>query len=99
MSTFSALPGATPAWSPALDVVDPRPELQQAAAQAAAAIPLVDQSTTIAWRGEASEGYRALVEEAVRELHRVDRVADGAVGAATRYVRTVEAANAEASLR
>ncbi|MGW6006324.1 hypothetical protein ACWFNS_08295 [Oerskovia enterophila] len=99
MSPPLPLPGAMSTWSPALDVVDPRPELQQAAAQAAAAIPLVDQSTTIAWRGEASEGYRALVEEAVRELHRVDRVADGAAGAATRYVRTVEAANAEASLR
>lgn len=99
MSTPAPLPGATSAWSPALAVVDPRPELQQAAAQAAAAIPLVTQSAAIAWRGEASEGYRAVVEATVRELYRVDRVADGAVGAATRYVRTVEAANAEASLR
>ena len=95
MSTPAPLPGATSAWSPALEVVDPRPELQQAAA----AIPLVNQSAAIAWRGDASEGYRAVVEETVRELHRVDRVADGAVGAATRYVRTLETANAEASLR
>lgn len=99
MSRSFPLPGATSDWSPALAVVDPRPELQQAAAQAAAAIPLVNQSAAIAWRGEASEGYRAVVEATVRELYRVDRVADGAVGAATRYVRTVEAANAEASLR
>jgi hypothetical protein len=99
MPTFSALPGATPARSPALDVVDPRPELQEAATQAAAAVPLVRRSAEIAWRGEASAGYRTLVQEAVGELYRVDRSADSAMGAAARYVRTVEAANAEASLR
>ncbi|RXR25384.1 hypothetical protein EQW78_10205 [Oerskovia turbata] len=99
MSTSFSLPGATSGWSLALDVVDPRPELRRAADLAAEAIGLVRRTADVAWEGQASDGYRDLVVEAVHELYRTDRAADRAVGAAARYVRTVEAANAEASLR
>lgn len=99
MSTPFSFPGATSGWSPVLDVVDPRPELRRAADLAAEAVTIVRRTAGVAWEGRASDGYRELVVEAVHELYRTDRAADRAVGAAARYVRTVEAANAEASLR
>ncbi|MBD7982017.1 hypothetical protein [Oerskovia merdavium] len=84
---------------PSLDATDPRPELWRAADHAAEAIALARRTADIAWKGKASDGYRDLVVEAVHELYRADRAADRAVGAAARHVRTVDAANAEASLR
>ncbi|QDW61477.1 hypothetical protein [Oerskovia sp. KBS0722] len=99
MSTSFSLLGATSGWSPVLDVVDPRPELRRAADLAAEAVTIVRRTADVAWEGRASDGYRDLVVEAVHELYRTDIAADRAVGAAARYVRTVEAANAEASLR
>ncbi|WP_336706965.1 hypothetical protein [Oerskovia sp. USHLN155] len=99
MSTIFSLPGVTSGWSPALDVVDPRPELRRAADLAAEAIAIVRRTADVAWEGQASDGYRDLVVDAVHELYRTDLAADRAVGAAACYVRTVEAANAEASRR
>lgn len=99
MSTSFALAGAASGGSLALDVVDPRPELRRAADLAAEAIAIVSRTAGIAWEGPASDGYRDLVVDAVHELYRTDLAADRAVGAAARYVRTLEAANAEASLR
>lgn len=99
MSTSFSFPGASSTGSPVLDAVDPRPELGRAADHAAAAIALVQKTASVAWEGKASDGYRELVVEAVHELYRADRAADRAMGAAARYVRAVEAANAEASLR
>ncbi|MHA7135147.1 hypothetical protein [Oerskovia turbata] len=97
MSIHSPLPD--PSWPPVLDAVDPRPELRRAAEHAAEAVALVARTGDVAWAGAAADGYRDLVVEAVHELYRADRAADQAVGAAARYLRTVDTANAEASLR
>jgi hypothetical protein len=99
MSTSSTPPGATPTWSPVIDAVDPRPELRRAAEHTAEAVALVARTGDVAWAGKASDGYRDLVVEAVHALCRADRAADQAAGAAARYLRTVDAANVEASLR
>jgi len=95
MSTLSSLP----AWAPALPAVDPRPELRRAADRAAEAVALVRRTADVPWRGAASEGYRDLVVEAVSTLYRAGIAGDQAVGAAARYLQTVDAANAQASLR
>jgi hypothetical protein len=97
MSMLSSFPGTS--FAPVLDAADPRPELRRAADLAAEAVALVRGTADVAWEGRASDGYRDLVAEAVHELYRADRAADQAVGAAVRYVRVVDAANAEASLR
>ncbi|MFF3065530.1 hypothetical protein ACFVQ3_13305 [Oerskovia sp. NPDC057915] len=94
-----SLTGATSGWSPAIDVVDPGPELRRAGDLVAEAVAIVRRTTDVAWEGQASDGYRDLVVAAVGELYRADRAVDQALGAAARYVRTVEAANVEASLR
>ncbi|MBM7479618.1 hypothetical protein ACFP63_06100 [Oerskovia jenensis] len=99
MSTSFSLPGATSGWSPALAAVDPRPELRRASDLAAEAVAIVRRTADVAWEGQASDGYRDLVVEAVHELLRADRAVDQAMGAAARYALTVDAANAEASLR
>lgn len=95
MSTLAS----PPSWASTLDAADPRPELQRAADQAAQAVALVRRSADVAWKGKASDGYRDLVADAVDALRRADIEADRAVGAAVRYLRAVDAANAEASLR
>ncbi|MEK8227085.1 hypothetical protein NKG05_14955 [Oerskovia sp. M15] len=95
MSTFSYVPSLLPA---VIDALDPRPELWRAADHAAEAIVLVRRTTAIGWAGSAATAYGDLVAEVVGELHRADRAADQAVGGAVHYLRTVEAANAEARL-